>query len=140
MTLYMNKDLFTKADDETIDIINKAVEDLRKLGATIVDPGPDGAFFQSCVNKIVPAWHNQQFIKNFLDLFPFDNSGNPSTDHISTLVDMYLDPSLVPHTETGRPSIRNLGGKNNDTGEGRYNLEVYIQERNDEKIQDLADL
>lgn len=137
---YMDKDLFTDADDETIDIINKAIDDLRQLGATIVDPGPGGALFQSCVDKVVPTWHNQQFVRNFPDLFPFDSSDNPTTDHISTLVDMYLDPSLVAHTAAGRPSIRNLGGDNNDTGEGRYNLEVYIQERGDAKIQSLTDL
>ncbi|HEY3044864.1 MAG TPA: amidase, partial [Vicinamibacterales bacterium] len=43
---YMNKKLFSKADEESIDIVDRAVGDLRKLGATIVDPGPEGALFQ----------------------------------------------------------------------------------------------
>src|SRR5262249_43077181 len=43
---YMNKKLFSKADEETIDIVERALGELRKLGATIVDPGPEGALFQ----------------------------------------------------------------------------------------------
>src|SRR5579863_7424789 len=38
---YMAKSLFTKADEESIGIVERALDDLRKLGATIVDPGPD---------------------------------------------------------------------------------------------------
>ena len=36
---YMDKTLFTEMDAETIDIVDKAVADMRTLGATIVDPG-----------------------------------------------------------------------------------------------------
>ena len=46
---YMNKKLFTKADEQTIDIVSKGAADLRKLGATIVDPGPEGDLFTSCL-------------------------------------------------------------------------------------------
>lgn len=137
---YMDKDLFTVVDEESIDIIDKAIDDLRKLGATIVDPGPGGALFQACVDKVTPAWYNQQFVQNFPDTFPTDADGLPTTDEISTLVDMYLDPSLVPHTATGRPSIRNLGGASTDTGGTRYNFEAYIRERGDAEIKSLTDL
>ena len=41
---YMDKRVGTKAQDESIAIVDRAIEDLRKLGATIVDPGPDGLF------------------------------------------------------------------------------------------------
>jgi len=33
---------FLKADEDSIRIGNQAIADLAKLGATIVDPGPDG--------------------------------------------------------------------------------------------------
>jgi Asp-tRNA(Asn)/Glu-tRNA(Gln) amidotransferase A subunit family amidase len=36
---YMDKDLLAVADAESIDIIDRAIADLRRLGATIVDPG-----------------------------------------------------------------------------------------------------
>ena len=51
---YMNKKLFSKADEESIDIVERAVGDLRRLGATVVDPGPEGALFQSCVVRYAP--------------------------------------------------------------------------------------
>ena len=47
---YMAKKLFSRADEESIDIVERAVGDLRKLGATIVDPGPEGALFQGCMS------------------------------------------------------------------------------------------
>lgn len=137
---YMDKDLFPISDHETIDIIDGAIEVLADLGATIVDPGAHGELFQSCVDKHVPTWNNQQFMRTFPDVFPFDESGEPLSDHISTLVDMFLDPSLVPHTATGRPSIRNIGGSGFDTGDTRYNFEAYIRERGDAEIQSLTDL
>ena len=101
---YMDKDLFTIADSETIDIIDIAINDLRGLGATIIDPGPHGALFQDCVDKYVPVWRNQLFISQFPEpgFFPVGD------DHIPLLVDMFLDPLLVPHTATGQPSIRTL--------------------------------
>ena len=42
---YMDKRLFTLADSESIDIVDRALGDLRGLGATIVDPGPEGRSF-----------------------------------------------------------------------------------------------
>ena len=41
---YMSKKLFSKADEESIDIVERAIADVRKLGATVVDPGPGGCF------------------------------------------------------------------------------------------------
>jgi Asp-tRNA(Asn)/Glu-tRNA(Gln) amidotransferase A subunit family amidase len=48
---YMDKALFTQADSESIDLVDRAVADLRNAGATIVDPGPGGALFQSCLDQ-----------------------------------------------------------------------------------------
>jgi hypothetical protein len=139
---YMDKDLFTVQDFETIDIIDDAIDDLRDLGATIVDPGPGGALFQSCVDRLTPVWLNQQFVRGFPDEFPFDEDGEPLNDHVSKLVDRDLDPSLVPKTATGRPGIRNFGGDGDgdDVGDTRYNFEVCIRERGDATIQSLTDL
>jgi amidase len=131
---YMNKDLFTVADSQTIDIVDRAIADLRKLGATIVDPGAHGALFQSCVDKTVPKWMNQQFIPQFPAQFP---AGGDST---GTLLDMFFNPSSVPHTATGAPSIRSLGGVGTDTGDAKYNFNAYIRERGDANIHSLTDL
>ena len=52
---YMDKSLFTQADAESIDIVDRAIGDLRKLGATIVDPGAGGSLFQGCLDKYNPV-------------------------------------------------------------------------------------
>ena len=138
---YMDKSLFTIADEESIDIVDRAIDRLRALGATIVDPGAHGQLFQDCIDKVVPKWQNQQFINQFPAVFPKDAAGEPVGDHIATLLNMHFHPSLVPHTATGRPSIRNLGGTGGtDTGDGRYNYNAYIQERGDPAIKSLTDL
>ena len=61
---YMDKTLFTEADHETIDIVDRAIDDLRKLGATIVDPGPEGALFQDCIDQYIPHHLNALLSSN----------------------------------------------------------------------------
>jgi Asp-tRNA(Asn)/Glu-tRNA(Gln) amidotransferase A subunit family amidase len=137
---YMDKSLFTEADSESIDIVERAIDDLRALGATIVDPGPGGALFQSCVDRYAPKWRNQLFIGQFPDQFPVDGDGEPTADHVATLLDMFFDPTLVPKNPSGQPSIRNLGSSPGDAGDARYNYDAYIRERGDAAIRSLADL
>jgi amidase len=138
---YMDKALFNVVDTQNIDITNAAIEKLKELGATIVDPGEHGALFQSCVNKYVPKWQNQQFVRGFPALFPLDAAtGLPTTDQLATLLDMYFDPSKVPHTATGRPSIRSFGGTGSDAGDAKFNFNQYIRERGDAKIHNLTEL
>jgi amidase len=55
---YMSKKLFSKADEQSIDIVERAIDDLRKLGATIVDPGPEGELFQGCIARYAPVLLN----------------------------------------------------------------------------------
>lgn len=137
---FMDKDLFTIADAESIDIVDAQIKKLTALGATVVDPGAKGALFQSCVDRYVPKWQNQQFTRQFPALFPLDSAGAPTTDQIGTLLDMFFDPKLVPHTATGRPSIRNLGGIASDAGDARYNFNAYLRERGDANIRSLTDI
>ncbi len=137
---YMNKSLLNVADSESIDLVDEAIDDLRALGATIVDPGPTGALCQASVDKFSPKWRNQLFIGQFPAVFPVDATGAPADDHIATLIDMFFDTSLVPHTASGQPSLRNLGSSPGDTGDARYNFNVYITERGDSEIHSLTDL
>jgi amidase len=83
---------------------------------------------------------NALFVEQFPAAFPFDDAGEPVGDHIGTLVDMLFDPSLVPHNASGQPSIRNLGGGGDDTGDGRYNFNMYLRERGDAEMRSLTDL
>jgi amidase len=131
---YMNRDLFTVADEESIALVERAIDDLKALGATIVDPGPGGALFQEAVNKYAPIWRSQLFIRQFRAQFP------DSTDHFPKLLDMFADPSLVPQDTLHRPSIRNLGGGGGDVGGGKYMMETYLRERGDANIRTYGDL
>lgn len=135
---------YTEADAESLELVEKAIDDLESLGATIVDPGPQG-LFQGCVDKFAPTWRNQQFIAQFPDAFPIDADGRPATDHVASLVDMFFNPSIVPKTSTGVPNITSLGSGNlglglTDTGLGRFTFEQYIRERGDAAITTLQEL
>jgi len=135
---------YAEADAESLDLVEKAIDDLERIGATIVDPGPEG-LFQGCIDKFAPTWRNQQFIAQFPDTFPIDSAGAPTNDHISSLVDMFFNPSIVPKTSAGQPNITGLGTGNlglglTDTGLGRFTFEQYIRERGDAAITTLQEL
>ena len=132
---HMNKKLFNEADVESIDIADRAIDDLRRLGATIIDPGPEGALFQNCIDKYVPLYRNRMFVEQFPSVFPLDSSGKPASDHISLLVDMFFNPSLVPIG----PTIRSLGPAAN-SGQAKYMLSRYLKERGDTNIASIRDL
>jgi amidase len=131
---YMHKRLFTKADEQTIDIVSAAVGDLKKLGATIVDPGEDD-LFTSCIRKYAPQNLNVLFTKRYPDLFPVDANGKPTADHTRKLLDMKMNPTLVPADLT----LRNFGSSEPD-GQNKYMLNLYLRERGDAKIKSNADL
>lgn len=135
MREYMNKDLFTLADSESIDIVERALADLKNLGAEVVDPGAGGALFQDCVRKYGPAADSALLVKQFPALFPVDAHGRPAADHIAVLVDMFFDPARFPDG----PTIRGLGPVST-TGERRYMMDRYLRERGDQRIRTMADL
>ncbi|WP_156028320.1 amidase [Candidatus Solirubrobacter pratensis] len=127
---YMNKSLFTEVDVQSIDIVNAAINDLRGLGATIVDPGPEGALFQSCIDKYAPVSRNSLYVRQFPDLFP------AGTDQILALLNRLFNPSNVP----GAPTIRNFGPAGGAIGETKYKINRYLIERGDSNIKTLTDL
>lgn len=132
---YMNKQLFTKADEQTIDIVSAGVEDLRKLGATIVDPGPEGELFTGCFRKYVPQADNKLFTRRFPDMFPVDADGKATADHTAKLLDLRMNPNAVPANVT----LRDFGASAPD-GQNKYMLNLYLRERGDARIKSNADL
>jgi Asp-tRNA(Asn)/Glu-tRNA(Gln) amidotransferase A subunit family amidase len=132
---YMAKKLFSKADDESIDIVDRGIDDLRKLGATIVDPGPEGALFEGCIARYAPELLNSAFTRQYRDLFPLDPGGRPQSDHLSTLLDLHAAPARGPQTL----SLRSLSTPAVE-GEGKYMMNRYLQERGDANIKTSADL
>jgi amidase len=132
---YMNKKLFSKADEESIEIIERAFGDLRRLGATVVDPGAESELFQGCITRYAPELYNAAFAAQRRNLFPVNEAGEPTTDHIATLLDMKADSAKVPDGL----SIRNLGAFPAQ-GEARYMMNKYLRERGDANIRSNADL
>src|SRR5262245_60759977 len=128
---YMDKSLFTQADHQSIDIVDRAVEDLRRLGATIVDPGAGGALFQKCIDQHIPRNLNAYFVKQFPAQFP------AGADHIPLLADMYLGHAPVP---PGKVTIRGFGPNVEATGESKYYYDRYLRKRGDANIKNLTDL
>ena len=131
----MAKKLFAKADEESIDIVERAIGDLRKLGATIVDPGPEGALFQGCIARYAPELLNSAFTRQYLNLFPVDAAGRLQSDQLTTLLDLHADPAQVPQSLTLRdlrtPAVE---------GEDKYMMNRYLRERGDANIKTNADL
>ena len=132
---YMSKKLFSKADEQSIDIVERAIGDLRKLGATVVDPGPEGALFQSCISRSGPELLNSAFTRQYRDLFPVNAAGQPESDQIATLLDLHAEPARVP---TGL-SLRSLNTPA-VPGEGKYMMNRYLRERGDANVKTNADL
>jgi Asp-tRNA(Asn)/Glu-tRNA(Gln) amidotransferase A subunit family amidase len=131
---YMDKTVYSKTAYQNIDLIERAVEDLRKAGATIVEPGPEG-LFTPYVKRYNPMLSNASWTKAFPEVFPVDEKGKPAADHIATLVDLAFDTSKVP----GKVTIRDFGGAS-AVGESKYGYDIYLKERGDANIKDLGDL
>ena len=107
---YMDKTLFTEADAESIDLVERAVQDLRTLGATVVDPGPGAgkALFQECIDQYALG---------------IESAG--------------VRTQLPESAE--KPSIRNFGG-GGSTGERKWLYNRYLKERGDSNIRTMTDL
>src|SRR5206468_677710 len=109
---YLNRKLLAQADVESVDLVERAIDVVKKLGATVVDPGPEGALFQQCITRAAPELMSSAFTAQYRTLFPLNASGQPEGDQIGTLVDMRANPSRVPDALT----LRSLGGGFGVTG------------------------
>src|SRR5437588_1770790 len=81
---------FTKADDDSIRIANAAIADLAKAGATIVDPGPNGALFKQAIAELLPALDAPMLAALYRELFP------AGTLVVDKSVDVTGEPSQLP--------------------------------------------
>jgi len=131
---YMDLRLFSKRDEEVIGVVDKAVADLGRTGAMIVDPGAGGALLTQCFQKYVPQAFGKLFTRQHPDLFPVDDQGKPTADHIAKLVELAAHPELVPDGI----SIRSLGAVA-ATGDMAYWRERYLHDRNDAAIKTTRD-
>ncbi len=131
---YLDKSVFGPAEAENIAIAERAIADLKKLGATIVDPGAEG-LFTAYIKRYNPVLHNTTWTKLLPELFPVDAKGKPTADHIAKLVELATDPTKFP----GKLTIRDFPATPAD-GESKYGYNLYLKERGDANIRTLDDL
>jgi Asp-tRNA(Asn)/Glu-tRNA(Gln) amidotransferase A subunit family amidase len=123
---YLNRKLLTQADAESVDLVERAIAVLKTLGATVVDPGPEGALFQTCIARSAPELLSSAFARQY----PLQG------DQIAAFVEMRANPSRVPEALT----LRTLGGGFVEPGEDKYQINRYLRERGDANITTNADL
>lgn len=133
---YLNRKLLAKADEESVDLIERAIGVLRKLGAIVVDPGPEGALFQRCIARSAPELLSSAFLRQNKQLFSADASTQPPADQLAMFVELRANPSRVSELLT----LRNLGGGFGEPGEDKYMINRYLRERGDANIKTNADL
>jgi amidase len=122
---------FSKADEDSIRIANQAIADLAKAGATIVDPGPEGALFKDAVAELLPGLNAPLLATLYKELFP---AGTPI---VETSVAITGDPSRFPTDMTLRALVEY---EPPSSAEGLYVLDRYLRERGDKNIRSVRDL
>jgi amidase len=133
---YMRPSLLTRADEESIALVDRAIASLRSLGAVIVDPGAEGELFTRCIARYAPELLNSAFARQYPQLFPAEATPTPGAE-IAALLQVQQDPARVPP----QLSLRTLnGGGLGPAGEGKYMLNRYLRERGDANIKSNADL
>jgi Asp-tRNA(Asn)/Glu-tRNA(Gln) amidotransferase A subunit family amidase len=134
---YMRPSLLSMADTESIRLVERAIADLRSLGADIVDPGVESELLTRCLARYAPELLNSAFARQYQQLFPSESAPPGSGDQIATLLQLQADPSRVP----AQLSLRSLNaGGFGPAGEGKYMLNRYLRERGDANIKSNADL
>jgi Asp-tRNA(Asn)/Glu-tRNA(Gln) amidotransferase A subunit family amidase len=125
----------SKADEQSIALVERAIGNLKSLGATVIDPGPGGQLFKGCIVKYAPELLNSAFTRQYRQLFPADAAGQPTSDHTATLLNLHADPAQVP-ADLSLRSLPSAGAQ----GEGKYMINRYLRERGDANIKSNADL
>ena len=121
---------FTKADEDSIRVADQAIADLAKAGATIVDPGPNGALFKDAIAALLPGLDAPFLAGTYKEFF----AGAPS---VGTSIDITGDAARMPP----ELSLRILAEREPaNSGEVLYLLDRYLRERGDKTIKSVKDL
>jgi amidase len=122
---------FTKADEDSVRIAEEALRDLSKAGATLVDPGPNGALFRDAIAEIVPSMDAPTLAAVYKELFP---AGMPVVAR---------SVAIAGRTKEMPPelNIRLLSEREPPaSGEVLFVMNKYLRDRGDANIHDVRDL
>ncbi len=118
----------TLADRDSIRVANEAIAEMKKLGATIVDPVNVQAVIADLVPYLEPSILTQSF-----------PSSTPSgAKPIDQAVLIAADPKLLPGGPRG-VNLRMLAAQRRGE-EARYALNRYLRERGDAKFKSVEDM
>ncbi len=121
----------TKADEASVAIAEAALRDLAKAGATLVDPGPDGALFQDAIAAILPALDAPLLAAVYPEAFSRGSNLTDSGIIMSGAAASLPSDLTIRVVAESEPSI---------SGEGLFAMERYLRERGDTNIRSIADL
>src|SRR5262249_25656164 len=116
------------ADRDSIRIANQAIADLKKLGATIVDP----VNFDSAIAEIMTSYEPSFFTQTFKEALP------AGADPIDRMVAITNDTKNLPTGMRG-VNLRMLAGQRRGE-EGKYAMNVYLKQRGDAKFRTVQDM
>jgi Asp-tRNA(Asn)/Glu-tRNA(Gln) amidotransferase A subunit family amidase len=121
----------TKADEDAVAVVENALRDLTRAGATLVDPGPGGALFTDALAEILPALDAGTLAAVFKEAFP------PGTDLVTASIGIAGNPAKLPPDLT----LRVIAEREPPAqGEVLFALNRYLRERGDKNIGSVADL
>src|SRR6266508_2004909 len=118
----------SRVDRENIRVANEAIADMKKAGATIVDPVNVDKAIADLVPYLEPGW----LARNFPAAFP--ESAKP----IDRIVSMSFDHRLIPSGVRG-VNLRMLAAQPRGH-EAHYAINRYLRERGDAKFKNLEDM
>jgi Asp-tRNA(Asn)/Glu-tRNA(Gln) amidotransferase A subunit family amidase len=118
----------TLADRDSIRIAEEAIADLKRLGATVVDP----VDFDKAIAKIMSSYEPSLFTQTFKQALP------AGTNPMDRMVAITVDPKSLLTGLRG-VNLRMVAGQRRGD-EGKYAMNVYLQERGDAKFKSVADM
>jgi len=122
---------FTKADEDSIRIANLALDELKKAGATLIDPGAKGALFKDAIAEIVPQLDTPTLAAVYKELYPSQTSA------VARSIELSGKPAQLPP----ELSLRLLAEREPPTeGEVLFVMDHYLKERGDANIKSVRDL
>jgi Asp-tRNA(Asn)/Glu-tRNA(Gln) amidotransferase A subunit family amidase len=121
---------FTKADEESIAVAERALGDLRKAGAVIVDPGPGGALFKDAVAELLPTLDTPALQQVYKELFPAGSNVLEKSLELAGNSALLSEVSLRLLSEREPPA----------PGEAVFAMDRYLRARGDKNIASVKDL
>ena len=118
----------TLADRDSIRVANEALGEMKRLGATLVDP----VDFSAAIAEIMTAYEPSFFTQVFPEAVP---AGTPAIDRMVTIAS---DPKALASGARG-VNLRMIAGQRRGE-EGKYALNLYLKERGDAKFRSVEDM